>query len=208
MGCGRRTDFDGVVIVMDVLVAYATKHGSTGQVAEEIAGTVRECGVGVELNRARDVRGTVAGHGVVVLGAPLYSGRWHRDAHRFLRRHRKELATVPVAVFAMGPRTDTVDAWHRSYDQLARALRKHRWLRPVAVVVFGGVDPPSHVHPRRDLRDWRDIRRWARRITKPAETELEERHGTEMHVAGHRGPAGGEQSGGGARGRPDGQPPG
>ncbi len=33
--------------------------------------------------------------------------------HRFLKRHRRELAGVPVAVFGMGPRTDTEDAWRR-----------------------------------------------------------------------------------------------
>src|SRR5271169_5073510 len=52
----------------------------------------------------------VAGYDLVVFGAPLYSGRWHRDARRFLRRHRRELAAVPVAVFAMGPRTGTEEA--------------------------------------------------------------------------------------------------
>lgn len=34
----------------------------------------------------------------------------HRDAHRFLRRHRRELAAVPVAVFGMGPREGTEEA--------------------------------------------------------------------------------------------------
>jgi menaquinone-dependent protoporphyrinogen oxidase len=43
------------------------------------------------------MREPVAGYGLAVLGAPLYSGRWHRDAHRFLKRHRQELAGVPVA---------------------------------------------------------------------------------------------------------------
>lgn len=95
------------------------------------------------------------------MAAPLYSGRWHHDAHRLLRRHRRDLAVLPVAVFAMGPRDDTEDAWHRSYAQLDRALAKHRWLHPVAATVFGGVDPPGNVHPRRDLRDWRAIARWA-----------------------------------------------
>jgi len=32
------------------------------------------------------------------------------DPDRFLQRHRRELADVPVAVFAMGPRNDTAEA--------------------------------------------------------------------------------------------------
>lgn len=159
---------------MTVLVAYATKNGSTREVAAVIAGTFRALGVSVELGEARYLRGLADhAHGqgrnwnLVVLGAPLYSGRWHRDAHRFLRQHRKELAGVPVAVFGMGPRDADVAAWQRSRKQLERALAKHAWLTPIAVTVFGGVDPPGK-RPRRDLRDWTQIEAWAAGIVTPA----------------------------------------
>jgi menaquinone-dependent protoporphyrinogen oxidase len=129
----------------------------------------------VELREARDVRGPDGfAHGqagswtLVVLGAPLYSGRWHRDAHRFLRRHRKDLAGVPVAVFGMGPRSTEAGAWRRSRDQLNRAVTKHTWPTPIAVEVFGGVDPPGK-RPRRDLRDWTQTESWAAGIANPAE---------------------------------------
>jgi len=93
--------------VADVLVACATKNGSTEQVAEAIVVAMRGAGTPVTARRPRTVRESVAGYGLIVLGAPLYSGRWHRDAHRFLKRHRGELAAVPVAVFGMRPRSDT-----------------------------------------------------------------------------------------------------
>jgi menaquinone-dependent protoporphyrinogen IX oxidase len=32
-------------------------------------------------------------------------GRWHADARRFVARHPRALATLPVAVFALGPLT-------------------------------------------------------------------------------------------------------
>ena len=158
---------------MTVLVAFATRHGSTREVAESIACTLKAFAADVEFGEAREVR-SQPGHGpgqarrwtLVVLGAPLYSGRWHRDAHRFLRRHRKELADVPVAVFGMGPRNDDVLAWERSRTQLDRALAKHSWLTPTAVMVFGGVDPPDK-RPRRDLRDWTKIDAWAASIADP-----------------------------------------
>src|SRR5262245_5099030 len=139
---------------MDVLVVYATKHDSTRQVAEVVTATAAEHGGQATLFPASAIRGPITDRDLVILGTPLYSGRWHRDARRFLKRHRRELATVPLAVFALGPRTDTEDAWHRSHAQLRRALDKYAWLRPIAVTVFGGVDPPGHDHPHRDLRDW------------------------------------------------------
>jgi len=81
---------------VNVLMAYATKNGSTRQVAEAIAVALGEAGAQVTALPTRGVRDSVSGYDLIVLGAPLYSGRWHRDAHRFLKRHRRELAAVPV----------------------------------------------------------------------------------------------------------------
>ena len=130
---------------MTVLVAYATRHGSAREVAEAIAGTLQALGADVELRAARDVRGPdgfVRGQtgswSLIVLGAPLYSGRWHRDAHRFLRRHRKELAGVPVAVFGgvdppgKRPRRDLRD-WTQIEAWGAGIASPAEWLREMAL---------------------------------------------------------------------------
>ena len=147
---------------MEVLVAYATKNGSTEQVAEAIAATFQEQGAQVTLLPARKTRSPVTGYDLIVLGAPLYSGRWHGDGRRFLKRHRRELAGMPVAVFGIGPRNDTEDAWRQSRAQLDRALARYGWLDPAGVTVFGGVDPPGRGNrERRDLRNWEIIRAWA-----------------------------------------------
>ena len=148
-----------------VLVAYATKHGSTREVAESVAATLRGRGDDVDVLPAGQVRDTIAGWDLVVLGAPIYSGRWHRDAHRFLKRHRAELPRIPVAVYGMGPRDGDEESWRRSRQQLDRALEKRDWLAPAAVALFGGVDPPRRrAAPRRDERDWEAIRDWASAI--------------------------------------------
>jgi menaquinone-dependent protoporphyrinogen oxidase len=150
----------------NVLVVYATKHGSTREVAEAISATLQEHGAEVELRSARDVRERIGGRDLIVLGGAIYSGRWHNDAHRFLKRHRKELLNVPVAVFGMGPRNSSEDAWRRSRGQLDRALAKREWLRPATVALFGGVDPPKREgEARRDLRDWDAVRAWAGEVS-------------------------------------------
>ena len=85
-----------------ILVAYATKRESTHEVADAVAARLRELGHEVDVRPAAEV-GTLEPYGAVVLGGALYAGRWHRDARRFLAKHRDELARIPVAVFAMGP---------------------------------------------------------------------------------------------------------
>src|SRR6266496_2234102 len=92
-----------------ILVAYATKHGSTQEVAEAIAATLREHALEVEVQPASEVR-ALDRYGAVLLGAPLYSGRWHGDANRFLKRHRT----------ALGER---VDVGHSV--QVSQRMRKH-----------------------------------------------------------------------------------
>jgi menaquinone-dependent protoporphyrinogen oxidase len=155
-----------------VLVAYATKHGSTQEVAAAIAAALRQHGATVRSCSAAEAPGSLGEWDLVVLGGALYSGRWHRHAHRFLKRHRHDLDTVPIAVFAMGPRTDEDDAWRRSRAQLDRALAKRPWLRPAAVSVFGGVDPAARRdRPRRDLRDWGAIETWARSLLPLAQAD-------------------------------------
>jgi menaquinone-dependent protoporphyrinogen oxidase len=156
------------IVGAQVLVAYATKHGSTEEVAQEIARIVGSLGAQVRLVAASKVK-DLGASSLVVLGAPLYAGKWHKDAVRFLKRHRSALADRKVAIFALGPRSPREEgAWPRCREQLERALAKHAWLEPVAVELFGGVDPPTKKE-RRDQRDWEEIRAWAAAIVAGAE---------------------------------------
>ena len=149
-----------------VLIAYATKHGSTREVAEAVADTLQEHGLGVEtLPAARVV--DVSPYAGVVVGGALYLGRWHPDAVDFLQEHRHTLATLPLAVFGMGPRTMEEHDAEESRTQLVKALAKVPEIDPCAVAIFGGVINPHTLHfplsrlPASDARDWSAIRAWA-----------------------------------------------
>ena len=54
-----------------ILVTYATRYGSTQEVAEKVAATLRESGLAVDVQPAKQVR-TLDGYRAVVVGAPLY----------------------------------------------------------------------------------------------------------------------------------------
>jgi menaquinone-dependent protoporphyrinogen oxidase len=145
-----------------ILVAYDTKNGSTADVAEAIAAGLRRHGAVVDVRLARDVLDVTVAKALVV-GAPIYSGRWLSGAHRVLRRAGRLAPDrrPPVAVFALGPRSDDgPENWVRPRQQFQRALGKHPSLAPVSTALFGGADPPKK-SPRRDLRDWDAIQAWA-----------------------------------------------
>jgi menaquinone-dependent protoporphyrinogen oxidase len=154
-----------------MLVAYATRYGSTEEVAEHIAAMLRESGFSVDLQRLREVR-TLEGYGAVVMGAALYIYRWHRHARRFLSRHRRALLDRPVAVFALGPTQDEEEQWQDARSQLDAQLAKFPWFKPVTVEMFGGKFDPAKLpfpinrmagnEPASDVRDWEAIRAWVR----------------------------------------------
>lgn len=152
-----------------LLVAYATKHGSTHQVAEAIAAMLRTQGLAVDTRPAADVTDLDSYDGVV-LGGALYMGRLHADARHFLRRHGKALEAMPLAVFAMGPLTDEETQVEGSRKQLQQALSKVPRVHPVSTAIFGGVVDPSELHfpfnymPASDARDWQLIESWAREV--------------------------------------------
>ncbi|MGW5213454.1 flavodoxin domain-containing protein [Streptomyces sp. NPDC004051] len=85
-----------------VLVTYGTTNGSTAGIAEAVADVLRKGGLTVEILPARSVA-SVASYDAVVVGGGLYAGRWHKDARRFVRRYRRDLAKRPVWLFSSGP---------------------------------------------------------------------------------------------------------
>ena len=155
-----------------ILVAYATRYGSTQEVAEAVAATLREHELSVEIQSMRNVQ-SLEGYSAVVLGAPLIMFRWHKDALRFLARHRAALLERPVAIFALGPVHEPYDEkeWQDSRAQLDKELANFPWLKPVAVEMVGGMFDPAKLRfplnvlagkaPASDARDWTAIRAWA-----------------------------------------------
>jgi len=166
-----------------ILIAYATRYGSTQEVAEAIAATLHERGLEVELQPVRKVR-TLEGYGPVVLGAPLYMFHWHKDALRFISQHRKALAERPVAIFALGPFSNDEKEWQDVRAQLDKELAKFPWLTPAALEIFGGKFDPTNLRfpwnlvpalkqmPASDIRDWTAIRAWASNLAEKLQPAL------------------------------------
>ena len=158
-----------------ILLAYATSYGSTLEVAQTIAETLRSCGLEIDLQPAKQIK-TLSEYSAVVLGAPLYMFRWHADAKKFLSRNHDTLASTPVSIFALGPFHNKKDELTSAREQLDKELAKFSWLKPAAVEVFVGKFDPASLRfpyslipalknmPASDERDWEAIRAWAKEI--------------------------------------------
>jgi menaquinone-dependent protoporphyrinogen oxidase len=156
---------------MTVLVAYASKRGSTAEIAETVAATLRREGLGVCLEKAEDVQ-CLDPYDAVVLGSAVYMERWRGDARHFLKKHRKALKQMPFWAFSSGPVGDPSKD-KPEWAEPPKIIEKVEDLGGREHVVFGGcmpAEPGNFIEkamvegtPRefRDRRDWAEIREWA-----------------------------------------------
>jgi menaquinone-dependent protoporphyrinogen oxidase len=146
-----------------ILVTYATMAGSTVEVAEVVAEELARGDIQVDVMPLAEVK-SLAGYDAVVLGGPMIMG-WHRQALRFLKKHRLVLERMPLALFVMAmsltqsgetagdgiyvddklpkaPRQPGRLAFRERYAQLSNYLRPILAAvgpaKPVSIGVFGG----------------------------------------------------------------------
>lgn len=159
---------------MSVLVAYASKRGSTAEIAETVAATLRREGLKVCLEPVEEVE-SLERFDAVVLGSAVYMKKWRGDARHFLKKHRKALRQMPFWVFSSGPVGDPAKddpAW----TEPPKIVEKVEEMEGRGHVVFGGCVPaePKGFMERamvdgtpkqyRDRRDWDEIRTWAKQV--------------------------------------------
>lgn len=168
-----------------ILVAYATTHGATAEIAEAVAEVFREQGIDAAVMKAREVR-SLEGIKAVVLGAPLYMFRWHGDAFSFLKKHRAAIQNgLDVAVFAGGPFGEAEPkVWQEVRESLDKEIAKVPWFKPVSVLVVGGKFDPNALKfpysvipamkqlPVSDLRNWEEIKAWAEGLAEKFGSKL------------------------------------
>jgi menaquinone-dependent protoporphyrinogen oxidase len=150
---------------MHVLVAYGSKQGGTKGLAEWLGSALEKRGFEVDVRPAREV-GELSDYDAVVVGGALYAFMWHKDAKRFVRRHRQALKELPVWVFSSGPLDDS--ATEKEIPPVRFVRRAMERLGARGHITFGGRLPPEYEGPL-PVGDWRSedqVDEWAASIAE------------------------------------------
>jgi len=166
---------------MRVLVTYASKYGSTAEIADKIGEVLRASGNQVNILPVKRVD-DLAVYDAVVLGSAVYIGKWRKSAAKFLKKNEAILVQRPVWLFSSGPTGDgdpveLLEGWRFPKKQQPIAER----IQPRDIVVFHGnvdVDVLNGIEksmvtnvkvPVGDFRDWDTITTWAECIAEALE---------------------------------------
>lgn len=83
-----------------VLCVFATRSGTTQQIAETVASTLTKGGCTVDLHHIREVT-TIDQYEAVVIGTAIRAGMVMPEVTKFVKKFHNRLTTIPVAAFAV-----------------------------------------------------------------------------------------------------------
>ncbi len=158
-----------------ILVVYASRGGSTMEVAAKIAEELSSQGdISAEVMSVKKAK-DIASYDAIVLGSAIWMGRPLSEMLSFIKSYRPILLTKKVAFFGLcmtlkDETPENLKAVETYFDPI-KAL-----ITPVEMKLFAGKTDPSKIgffarlaikmakSPIGDFRNWDTIRSWAKEL--------------------------------------------
>ena len=163
---------------MNILIAVASRHGSTRGIADAIAQELASFGDTAIVRDSGEVT-DLETYDAAVVGSAIYMGSWLPEARRFVQRNRDRLSTMPVWLFSSGPlgasdpQPKNDPAQFEELIQASGACAHRIFVGKLDKndLGFGERLAVKMVKaPEGDFRDWETIRDWAREIASDLAT--------------------------------------
>ena len=167
-----------------ILVAYASRCGTTGGVAETIGRTLCAEGFDVDTRLVKHVE-DIGPYRAVVLGSAVNRASWLSDAIEFAEKNEEALRKVPVAYFltCLALYQDTVETRKVARSYMEPVLKAVPGVRPIDSGLFAGTLDYGKLNvvvrmvmkskmqakgvPEGDFRNWNAITSWAKGLAAP-----------------------------------------
>jgi menaquinone-dependent protoporphyrinogen oxidase len=173
-----------------ILVIYATWAGATHEIADEIARQMKTKlpDMEIDVKPVKEVD-SIREYRSVVIGTSIHASQPMRAISQFMKKHRAELAALPVAVFVVCANMweDTPKSRTETTQWINKTLEKYPDIQPVSLGLFAGAvitegddfnslnilfrktiesmrDNLQKQYGKTDFRDWDAIRAWADQV--------------------------------------------
>ena len=158
-----------------VLVAYASRSGSTMEIADSVGKILAESGCAVDVLPVKEVT-SVKDYSAVVLGSAIWGGKLLPEAMAFVKQYKPVIAGKPLAVFVvcLTMKDDTPEN-RKKVNAYLIPLRGE--VTPQSTGLFAGKMSYAKINvflrfmvkhmikaPEGDFRDWTKIRAWAKEL--------------------------------------------
>ena len=155
-----------------ILVTYATRAGSTIEIAAAIGNALSERGFSVDIKPVKELPG-LNGYRAVIIGSAIRMGNWLPEAVEFVKANQQELNQMPVSLFTVHMLNTGEDETSRN-ARLAYLNTVRPMLSSAEEVFFSGKMDFSRLSfmdrfvakmvkaVESDQRDWGKIRQWAK----------------------------------------------
>ena len=164
-------------MAITALVAYASKHGATAEIADKMGQVLRQQDLQADVlpvNRA----GNLTQYQAVIVGSAVYVGKWQKEAVKFLRNNEELLAERFVWLFSSGALgegdpVELMGGWSFPPEGLRPTIDR---IQPRDIAIFHGVLDMKKLNflekfavrmaksPVGDFRDWDAITSWTTAI--------------------------------------------
>ncbi len=154
-----------------ILVTYATRAGSTYEVASCVAEVLRDEGTSVDVKPIPAVH-NVKDYDAVIVGSAIRMGNWLPEAVAFVKANRESLSHIPTAYFLVsGLLRDDTPEMRRKVLAFLDPVRTI--LEPTSIGLFAGKIDYSKMDwfdrsiaeavssSEGDWRNWKAMRQWA-----------------------------------------------
>jgi menaquinone-dependent protoporphyrinogen IX oxidase len=186
-----------LVLFLKALIAYGTRYGATAGTSDEIAKILREEGFDTKIVNLKEEKiKDISEYDLIIVGSGMGNCRWASEAEDFLKNFRKEFEGKKMALFVstMKPffeREGKMDDVAKTRKIALEDKIAKYGLKPIALGFFGGVidynkmgfiarkgmeffkpqlekDGFKAAPGIYDLRDWDEIRNWAKELSRKA----------------------------------------
>jgi menaquinone-dependent protoporphyrinogen oxidase len=161
-----------------ILIAYASKHGMTAEIADKIGQVLRQAGLQADVLPVKKVK-DLKQYSAAVLGSSIYIAMWRKEMVKFLTNNETLLSAMPVWLFSSGPLgtgnpVELSQGWRLPQAQKPLIER----IKPRDVALFHGAIDVKKISffekwviknvkaPTGDFRDWDAIAAWAKGIAE------------------------------------------